>query len=164
MKLKTIAHLLLIASFLSFTGCKSVKSTKDTHTTVTDTIYKERTVTVRDTVIKTEPAKVGTVVPAAEFKGALNPIKKQYKNATLNIKKERDTVYIDCECDTLAITAHLHDVYEKEYRARSELNRIEALEKKELTQLQIFMIMSGYLLWVIVIVSTVYYINKYRKS
>ena len=151
---------LFLMALMILTGCKTVKSSTETTTTITDTVYKDRLVIVRDTVLKTDPAKVKAAIPAEAFKGDLKPTKKQHKNAKLDIHKKGDTVYIECECDTLAIKAQLRDVYEKEYRARSELTKSDTLEKQELTPLQKFMVSCGYLFWIIAIIGTIYFITK----
>lgn len=155
-----IGLLVFVASFLLLTGCKTVKTSKDTETLITDTIYKDREVIVRDTVFVTEPAKVKAAVPAKAFEGNLNPIKKQFKNANLDIHKKGDTVYIECACDTIAIKAQLREVFEKEYRARSELTKSNTLEKQEQSRFEKFMVSCGYLFWIIAIIGTIYFITK----
>lgn len=152
--------LLLLLAGLFFAGCKTVKKTSETTTVITDTVFKDRTVTIRDTIIKTEPAKTTVAMPSGDFKGDLKPIQKQFKNANLNIHKKNDTIYIECECDTIAIKARIRDVYEKEYRARSNLTTVSKFEKQELTRLQKFMISCGCLFWIVAIIGTIYLISK----
>lgn len=155
---KNFWRLLCLSALFLVGSCRPLVTTKETK--VTDTIYKDRTVTVRDTVFKTAPAKATAAIATTDLNGLKTPIKKQSNNAKITIKTVHDTVYFECLCDTIAIKAQLRDVFEKEYRARSTLTT--ETQKRELSAFKKFMVSCGYLFWIFAVIGTIYFIKKQK--
>lgn len=102
---------------------------------VHDSIYVEKTttVTLHDTVFKTNPSQVTIMYPCdSGLKPNLKPVEKAFKNAKLKVERQGRFLKIDCNCDTLAIKAQLKTIIEKEVTARDKL-RSEIIEKQILT-------------------------------
>lgn len=155
---KNIWRLLCLSALFLVGGCRPLVTTKETK--VTDTVYKDRTVTVRDTVFKTAPAKATATIATKDLNGLKTPVKSKSDNANLTIKTVHDTVYIECLCDTIAIKAQLRHVFEKEYRARSTLE-VQNI-KRELSAFKKFMVSCGYLFWIFAVIGTIYFIKKQK--
>ncbi|MBX7204153.1 MAG: hypothetical protein K1X81_01900 [Bacteroidia bacterium] len=115
---RTLFLLLVCVAFIASQGCRTAKvTTRETH----DTVFVSKTITVTDTVFKTEATQVSEWLPIDSLlKPDLNPVTKQFKNARLTITRYAGGIKADCDCDTLAIKAQLIHTQEKEYRARSQ--------------------------------------------
>ncbi len=122
-KFKTLFFSIFIVMLLVSVGCKSMQPTTQV---VHDSVYveKTKTVTVTDTVFKTEAAQVSISYPCDSFKQGLKPVSKTFKNATLKVERQGGQLKIDCACDTLSIKAQLRHTIETEYKARSQLQNI----------------------------------------
>lgn len=69
-----------------------------------ETIYTER-----DTTLFSMYAKVNTTIPLHLLKPGLPGFEKSFKQAKIKGKIEGDQLFLDCSCDTTAITAKLKD-------------------------------------------------------
>lgn len=155
-----VSMMLTCSSIISTAGCKSHPALERT---IHDTVRVDRTVTVRDTVLKTEPVTVTSYlsIPCPDM--VVTPIVKQQKHAKLTIKQVGQILGVECLCDTASIKAQLRDTYEKEYHARwMEQTKTVTKETKYIPWWAKFLLWSGVLFWIIIIIVLIkkFYLKK----
>lgn len=135
------------STIFSTAGCSLLRSAREK--VVHDTTFIERTVTVRDTILKAAPAAVtyAVQVPCPELK-QFTPVKKQFKHATLEMKVRGDSLQVDCKCDTAAIAAKLFDTHTKKEHSRTEVST-RIVEKKYVPAFVNFLAWSGGVFWIL---------------
>lgn len=149
------------SAILSTVGCKSQSTLERT---IHDTLRIEKTVTLRDTVFKTDSAAVRTAlsVPCPDFKTDFKPVSKTVKNAKLTTELVSDSLVINCKCDTLAIVAQIRDTKEKQYHSRSEKETKKAKPEKYIPGYVQFLAWSGGVFWVLLLLG-IYY-KHFKKT
>jgi hypothetical protein len=107
------------------TGCRTRNPAAIYHT-LYDTITKEKIISYRDTVFKTEKVQVTITTPCDSI--TEQPQKKKDKNATLSLSKDKQGKLVaDCQCDTIALKAKIKSELQKESQ-KSHKKEVEIKE------------------------------------
>lgn len=104
MKIFTYIFIMLLG--LSSCLPKPIVSTK----TATNTTTDSKTV-VRDTIIKVEQNNAALIASLEALKNAKQPLVYRDGRASISVEYKRDTIYAECQCDSVAIKAQLFDQY-----------------------------------------------------
>ena len=92
-------------------GCTCQKPVIDSRNVI-DTVKVETKTRVHDTVFVTPKSQVTTHIALSDL-GA-KPVVKQSQNARIVIKRVNDTVFVEGDCDTLALAAKIKEHFTKE--------------------------------------------------
>lgn len=114
--------------------CKKLYPVTEVHK---DTTIIKETVVVRDTVLTIPGASVGALIESGELKVENVPsdnrkriVDKENKQSRLTVDKDNSgNLYIDCDCDTVAIAAKLYDRYRQENRQKETVKTIIQAQK-----------------------------------
>ena len=93
-------------------GCTCQKPVIDSRNVI-DTVKVETKTLVHDTVFVAPKSQVTTHIALSDL-GA-KPVVKQSRNARIVIKRVNDTVFVQGDCDTLAIAAKVKEHFVKEF-------------------------------------------------
>src|SRR5690606_36562952 len=121
---------------LSTSGCRVLCPPREVVTEKHDTVFVEKRVVERDTVIRTKRATVTTTVfvPCPHdhtgSRQTFPPVIQKHENATLRLWMDaKGVLHAECNCDEVAINAKLRDYYEREYRAKTKTETITVKEQ-----------------------------------
>lgn len=117
---------LYIAICFLLTGCTCQKPLI-ANRTIVDTVKVKSETIVHDTVFVTPKAQVKTRIALADL-GA-KPVVKQSRNARIVIQKVNDTVFVEGDCDTLALAAKIKEHFVKEIHDKQTV-QTEILKQK----------------------------------
>ncbi|MNS03117.1 hypothetical protein D3C72_344450 [compost metagenome] len=93
---------------LVMSGC-SRKGAAPPGKSVVETNDRVTLIFERDTNIYSPEAAAGLHIPLSEVKQGLKPVKKSNKQATVTAQVVGNQLYVDCECDSVAIAAKIRD-------------------------------------------------------
>ncbi len=114
---KILFFLIILFSVASCCSRKPISASKTIH----DTIRVSEFVKVRDTVFVTKPTGTSIDIPVSKITEIKNPIISKKDNSTLTVRREKDTVFIDCDCDSIKLKAQIRDKIINKDRIRSEV-------------------------------------------
>lgn len=100
--------LFAVLSIALFTGCGSRRNVQTRTVTVHDTTVVTKEILIRDTIVVTPKSEAKTQVAKKDLKDGFN---KNFSNGNAkgNLEVKRDTVYLDCTCDSLELKLKLRD-------------------------------------------------------
>ena len=104
--MKHLTYILILILGLSSCLPKPIVSTKTATNTTTDS-----KIVVRDTVIKIEQNNAALIASLEALKNAKQAIVYRDGRASISVEYKRDTIYAECQCDSVAIKAQLFDQY-----------------------------------------------------
>ncbi len=136
------------STILSTAGCRSLRPAQER--IVHDTVKVERTITIRDTVLKAAPASVSVAVnaPCPELKNL--SVDRTHKHARLTLRMDGDSLKANCLCDTNAIRAQLINTHEKQSRSRTE-TLTRTVREKYVPWWVKFLAWSGGIMWPLIL-------------
>jgi len=107
-------YIVFIISLFLLIGCSGSKRMITNTVSTLDSTHVERSVKLRDTIIKVPSYKVGVF----EYQDRLSekPIKKSNGNASVELYKKNEIVYANASCDSLELQIKLKDSLIKSYR------------------------------------------------
>lgn len=107
---KNLLHIISLFIVFGVSACTSYKPVRQSNTKHSI----ESTTVVRDTIIKIEQSNSDLKLALEALKEAKKPIVKQTGQSTIKLQLLRDTIFADCQCDSIQIAAQLLDRYVKE--------------------------------------------------
>lgn len=118
---KSIVFILIVA-VLSSCFCSKVTDQQ----VIKDTVEVTKTVIIRDTILKTDTARVAVTIPLKGIQNPFKPVIKQNKNARIVIQKVNETHFdtirevleIEAQCDSIELAAQIKDQLIKEQKEK----------------------------------------------
>ncbi len=122
------AVLILILAFL-LCSCGAKKIDLSERTTVTDSTFTTVRTVKRDTIITVPGDSIKLRIPIYDIKEV--PITRKNERATVTVRKERDTLIIDCKCEKYQQIIELQDTYiEKQRELITALKKTVVIPEK----------------------------------
>ncbi len=118
---KSIVFILIVA-VLNSCFCSKVTDQQ----VIKDTVEVTKTVIIRDTILKTDTARVAVTIPLNTIQNPFKPIIKENKNARIVIQKVnemhfdtiREVLEIEAQCDSVELSAKIKDQLIKEQKEK----------------------------------------------
>ena len=130
--MKTIQpYFLFFGICLAGCGCPKPVVAGATQTVVRDTVFVEKTVRIRDTILKIEPREVRVEVPVKDVvvRQAHQPLIQHQDKVRVVVQTIRDTLRITATCDSLAIRAQLREEWSREVQAKETVKTVVHQER-----------------------------------